>query len=156
MPATLKINPGSRHPETGVNLSLEDTVRIMKDDGQTVEMWGPYEVRHSIWERFSVQKAFLETGRLGYQCVDTWGESARLGNGCDCIHAITDMDPTYPRSRYPLMWFGPPATYHVVRRIASAGGFVDVSCNNDWLLGPLNLTDSAIVRRTLPRTGLLK
>jgi hypothetical protein len=147
MPATLKIRPASRNVEPGVNLSLEDSVRIMQADGQIIEMWGPYEVWHGFWERFSVQKAFLENGTVGYQCTDTWGEAGRLGNGCDCIHALTDMDPAYPRWRYPLMWYGPSATENVVRRIMRSGSVIDDSSANDWLLIPLNLTDPEIVRR---------
>ena len=64
-------------------------------------MWGPYEVWHGFAHRFMVQKQFLDTGAVGYQCVDVRGEAAKLGNGCNCIHAVTDMDPIYPRWRLP-------------------------------------------------------
>ena len=147
MPATLKIQPASRSVELGVNLSLEQSLKLARDDGQKIEMWGPYEMWHGFWERFSIQKAFLESGAVGYQCTDTWGEAARLGNGCDCIHAISDMDPQLPRSGYPLMYYGPPATGHLVRRIMQRGSVIDASHTNDWFLVPLNLTNCDIERR---------
>jgi hypothetical protein len=147
MPATLAIRPASMRVEPGVNLNLPDSVRAMKQDGQTIEMWGPYEVWHGFWERFSVQQAFLESGTIGYQCTDTIGEAARLGNGCDCIHAISDMDPAFPRWRYPLTWYGPSATENLVRRIMRAPVTIDARRTHDWLLEPLNLTDCDIVRR---------
>ena len=37
---------------------------------------------------------------------DSRGEAARTGDGCDCIHAVTDMDPAYPRAGYPLLLYG--------------------------------------------------
>lgn len=147
MPATLAIRPFSSRVEPGVNLTLPDSVRLMKEDGQSIEMWGPYEVWHGFWERFSVQHAFMESGAVGYQCTDTIGEAARLGNGCDCIHAISDMDPAFPRWRYPLTWYGPSATENLVRRIMHAHGTIDARHTHDWLLEPLNLTDSCIIQR---------
>ena len=64
-----------------------------------------------------MQKHFLETSGIGYQCCDNCGEAARRGNACDCIHAITDMDPEYGRENYPLIWFGDPASEHIAHRM---------------------------------------
>ena len=110
-------------------------------------MWGPYEVWHGFASRFRTQKAFLDSGAVGYQCVDTVGEAARLGNGCDCIHAITDMDPAYPRGRYPLAVYGQPATAHVVRRMMHSPIFIDPPRTHDWLIPRLGLTAYPIERR---------
>ena len=76
---------------------------------ERISVWGPYECRPSFFRRFLIQKEFIESGRIGYQCSDNCGEAARIGNGCDCIHAVTDMDPEYGRENYPLIWFGDSA-----------------------------------------------
>jgi hypothetical protein len=64
-----------------------------------------------------VQKQFLDNGTIGYQCNDDLGESARLGNGCDCIHAITDADPSFSRAKYPLSRFGNSASAYIVAQL---------------------------------------
>jgi hypothetical protein len=66
-----------------------------------------------------VQKGFLESGAIGYQAIDVVGEAARNGNGCDCIHAITDQDPLFTRNRYPLRRFGNSASEFIVKEMWS-------------------------------------
>lgn len=95
-----------------------------------------------------MQKEFLETGAVGYQCNDMVGEAARLGNGCDCIHAISDMDPAYPRWRYTLALYGPAATANLVRRFMHSPVTIDARRTHDWLLCRLGLNDYPMERRT--------
>ena len=148
-PATREIRPWSFQIEPGTNLGLHETIRLMHATDQQVYMWGPYEVWHGLAHRFQVQKAFLESGSVGYQCVDTVGEAARTGGACDCIHALSDMDPDYPRWRYPLAFYGAPATENLVRRMMHSPGTV-LGCGqtHDWLLEPLGLCDASLHRRT--------
>ena len=103
LPATLEIHPWRFRTEPGANLDLHETLRYALANGERVSQWGPYECRPNLYHRFLVQKEFLESGRIGYQCIDTVGEAARTGDGCDCIHAMTDMDPLFSRNRYPLI-----------------------------------------------------
>ena len=75
LPATLEIHPLDFHVETGANLDLHKSVAFALGTGQHVSMWGPYECRASVYLRFLVQKEFLESERIGYQCVDNVGEA---------------------------------------------------------------------------------
>jgi hypothetical protein len=102
MPASLNINPLSRYVEPGVNLSLNFTIEEMLRHDERVSLWGPYEVGPGLFHRFTVQKDYLESGKIDYQCIDSFGEAARTGRGCNCIHGITDMDPEFDRNQYPL------------------------------------------------------
>jgi hypothetical protein len=147
MPATLEIRPLSREVEPGRNLSLEESIENATRTGQEIAMWGPYEVWHGAYYRFMVQKAFLESGRVGYQCIDSWGEAGRTGDGCDCIHAITDLDPEFGRARYPLSFFGQPATANLTRRLMTAGSIINPPCTHDWLIPALGLDRCDIERR---------
>jgi hypothetical protein len=148
LPTKLDINALSRHVEPGTNVELHDTIANSLRTRQEIALWGPYEVSYPFSYRFRVQKAFLDTGEVGYQCIDTIGEAARYGTGCDCIHAITDMDPVYPRGRYPLAFYGQPATANLVRRLMRSPITIDAPNTHDWLLPRLGLTQYPIERRT--------
>src|SRR5262249_32089106 len=71
MPAALVIRPWSCRVEPGANLALHVTIEEMLRHGERVSVWGPYEVRPGLAYRFGVQKAFMESGRVGYQCIDS-------------------------------------------------------------------------------------
>jgi len=139
MPATLDIQSRSFRVEPGVNLDLHTSITEMLKHDEKIVMWGPYEIWHGAHHRFVTQKEFIDSGAIGYQCVDSIGEAARTGRGCDCIHAITDMDPLYSRGRYPLAYFGVSASRHAVRQIMSRGAVIDPDKTHDWLIPALCL-----------------
>lgn len=148
MPATLEIRPLSTRVEPGKNLELAFTIEEMLRHDEKVAAWGPYEVGYGLFHRFMTQKQFMESGCVGYQCIDAFGEAARTGNGCDCIHAITDMDPQYDRNRYPLTYFGMAASKHVVKQIHERPTIIRPEECHDWLLPPLGLDKYPIERRS--------
>jgi hypothetical protein len=147
MPATLAIQPRSFRVEQGANLELNFTIEEMLRHDERVALWGPYEVHAGLYHRFGVQKGFLESGQVGYQCIDSIGEAARCGTGCDCIHAITDMDPQYARNRYPLSYFGESASRHVVRQIQMRPIIICPEKDHCWLLPLMGLDKYPITRR---------
>ncbi len=110
-------------------------------------MWGPYEVRPELARRFAVQKAFMESGRVGYQAVDTVGEAARTGDGCNCIHSMTDMDPLFDRRQYPLTYFGESASNNIVRQLHERPLIVCPGADHSWLLPLLGLDKYPLCRR---------
>jgi hypothetical protein len=147
MPASLVIRPASLKVEPGTNLPLDFTIQEMRRNGEHIALWGPYEVRPGFFHRFLVQKAFMESGQVGYQCIDSVGEAARHGSGCDCIHAITDMDPLFDRNRYPLTYFGQSASLNIVRQIHTRPVIVGPEADHGWLLSALGLDQDCIERR---------
>jgi hypothetical protein len=128
---------------------LIDTLEYAIKERERVCLWGPYEIRPSFYQRFLVQKQFLETSGIGYQCVDNMGESARTGDACACMHAITDTDPQYGRANYPLIWYGDAASEHLAFRLRDRGSLLNPEIEHDHLLEPLGLTRYAIMRRRL-------
>jgi hypothetical protein len=147
MPANLKIRPFSRHPEPGVNLDLHTTVKVMLDNRERVAMWGPYECRPRLYERLLVQKQFMESGRVGYQCIDAWGEAAREGNACDCIHAITDADPEFDRRNYPLRRYGQAASEYLVEQIWTRDALLSPGQTHEWVAERMGLNGYPIERK---------
>jgi hypothetical protein len=157
MPASLDIQPTSFRVEPGSNLALHFTIEEMLRHDERVSVWGPYEVGPGLYHRFLIQKGFMESGTVGYQCIDSIGEAARNGTGCDCIHAVTDMDPLYARNRYPLSYFGEGASRHLVHQIQTRPIIIDPENDHGWLLPLLGLDQYPIVRRqyfgrSLPNT----
>ena len=130
-----------------MNLGLRVTIDEMLRHDEQVSVWGPYEIGPGLFFRFLIHKQFLESGRVGYQCIDSWGEAARLGSGCDCIHAITDIDPQFDRREYPLSRFGAAASRHVVRQLHERPIIIGPGRDHGWLLGALGLAGYPLVRQ---------
>jgi hypothetical protein len=157
LPTTLNIRVFSLCVEPGTNLTMDFTIEEMLRNCERVSMWGPYEVSAGFVHRFTVQREFMESGQVGYQCIDTVGEAGLCGNGCDCIHAITDMDPHFDRSRYPLAYFGDAASENIVAQIQTRPIIMNPEADHSWLLPLLGLDKYPIVRRcysgrSLPNT----
>ncbi len=146
MPATLKIRPWNFHIEPGANLDLDTSIQEMLKHNEKIVMWGPYEIWHGAYRRFMTQREFLQSGAIGYQCIDSVGEAARTGLGCDCIHAITDMDPQFDRRRYPLRYFGVDGSRHAVEQILTRPVVIDAPKTHDWLIPALGLDRYCITR----------
>jgi hypothetical protein len=147
MPASLDIRPWSFKVEPGANLDLHFTIEEMLRHDERVSMWGPYEVGPGHFYRFSIQKVFMESGKVGYQCIDSVGEAGRTGHGCDCIHAVTDMDPQFDRERYPLRYFGEAASRHIVEQVQTRPIIMCPEADHSWLLPLLGLDKYPITRR---------
>jgi hypothetical protein len=88
----------------------------------------------------------MESGQVGYQCIDNIGEAARTGRGCDCIHSISDMDPMFDRQGYSLIYYGVPATRNIVKQIMIRPVIIDAPKTHDWLICALGL-DRYPIRR---------
>ena len=146
LPETLDIQPMRFRVEPGKNFDLDTTIGESLRTNQQLTRWGPYELWHGFAHRFRVQKEFLDSGRIGYQCSDSVGEAARTGNGSDCIHAVTDMDPEFGRTRYPLIFFGRSGTQNFVGRTMRAPAVIDPPKTHDWIVPRLGLDRYPITR----------
>jgi hypothetical protein len=147
MPATLDVRPPRFYMEPGVNLSLHDTItRVALANDEKIGLWGPYECRATFFTRFTVQKQFMESGKMQYQCIDSVGEAASTGHGSNCIHAVTDMDPAHGRRQYPLTRYGFAAGIEISRRFRELDVFVDSSQTHEFLIPVLGLNAFPIIR----------
>jgi len=139
MPSTLQIRCWSPRIERGENLGLQETLRWAQGTGQRIAQWGPCECRPELFYRLATQHQFLESGRIGYQCIDTMGEAFRTGNGCDCIHAITDADPEFNRAHYRLIGFGIPASRFIASELRCRDMLINPDYTHEWLNQVLGL-----------------
>jgi hypothetical protein len=67
--------------ETGANLDLCTTIEEMLHNKERVSLWGPYETWQGFYTRFVTQKAFLDSGMLGYQWQSP-GQAVSLFRWC--------------------------------------------------------------------------
>ena len=147
MPSTLNIRTFNFAIEPGVNLSLHDSMKLALDDHDRISLWGPYEIPSGLFRKLKIQKAFVESGAIGYQCIDTVGESGRTGQGSNCVHAISDADATFTRQAYPLTSFGETASHYILKQLVERGAIKDVETKHDFLMPILDLQKYPIVRR---------
>jgi hypothetical protein len=57
------------------------------------------------------------------------------------------MDPAYGRENYPLIWFGDPASEHVVNRFHEVDSLINAEVEHDWLIEPLGLLNYPLRHR---------
>jgi hypothetical protein len=147
LPASLQIRTWDLRIEPGLNLDLRQTIDLLRAQGQRISLWGPYEIEPELYCHFLKQKAFLESGRVGYQALDELGEAGITGNGLNCIHAVANCDE---RIGCPLWSFGESAGESIVENLADYGALVRSTQSHDWLISALGLNDYHIHRRGPP------
>jgi hypothetical protein len=153
MPATLQIHPWRFSVEEGTNLGLHESLQWALATNQAIAQFGPCECRPELYYRSIVQKEFLQS-QMGYQAIDTVGEAGRTGRGCNCIHAITDMDPVYTRARYRLIRFGIAASRFVANELARRDMLINPGQAHDWLNERLRLESYPMIRRRISLRGM--
>jgi hypothetical protein len=149
MPATGNVRPWRLRVEAGKNMDLHRSLAVSLAKPERVSVWGPYALSAGAYRKFLMQKAFLESGQVGYQAIDVLGEAGRQGTGYNCIHALTDIDPLFDRSAYPILRFGDAASDAAVRQLAEQGAILNPWQTHDWLLAALGLDRYPLVRCSL-------
>ena len=147
MPSTLNIRTFNFSVEPGVNLNLHESLKLALDDHDRISLWGPYEIPSGLFRKLKIQKDFVESGKIGYQCIDSVGGAARDGNGSNCVHAISDADATFTRQAYPLSSFGETASHYILKQLVERGAIKNVETKHDFLMPILDLERYPIVRR---------
>jgi hypothetical protein len=147
MPATLYIRTWWPCVEPGVNLTLHQSIEMAAGYCERISLWGPFEIPPGLYRKALIQKDFMESGAIGYQCIDTFGEAGLFGNGSNCVHAISDADAMFTRQAYPLSFFGDTASRNLLRQLVLRGAIADVETTHDWLIPALRLDRYPIVRR---------
>ncbi len=119
MPATLNIRPFAPRPETGVNLTHEQSMAFMTSGRRPwVEAFGPYEITADRYQQGVAQKALLESGAVKYHGLGFFG---RRGDVMHCIDAVTRTDPLWERKATPSAANGVLGTWQAVRAMDHSG-----------------------------------
>ena len=144
LPATLAIKPLRFRPEPGVNLPLDRTLDYVRGNGERVSVWGPYRVLPEPYHRLIAQADLVDSGYYQYQAIDSIRPAPDV---VDCIHAVTDADPSFGRYYYPLLRFGDSATHRVVQQFFERDLILDRHVDQGWLLPRLGVPPGEVARR---------
>jgi hypothetical protein len=143
----LKVEPWEMRVRPGVNLALHPTLEAVRAQGERVALWGPYEIDVDLYRHVLAQKAFLESGKIGYQALDLLGEAGCNDNARNCIHALTDADERFGQ---PLWGSGETVTESIVKHLADQGALIDPARTHVWLIPALGLDGYPIIRHGPP------
>jgi hypothetical protein len=136
LPASLDIRSWSLLPEKGVNLDLYETLDAVYKNGESVTMWGPFEMLPEVYERSLRVKAILDSGVPEYRAIST----PRNMLISDCIHAVAAVDPVFGRRHYPLIRVGKPASRYIARQVMIRSAFDQYQTDAAWLIPYLGLS----------------
>ncbi len=135
LPRTLEVHVWDPRPEPGVNFDLDQSLRYVLGNGETVNLWGPFEVAPRAWNRAVRVAGILESGQAQYRAIS--GDRELLVS--DCIHAVAAVDAQFGRNHYPLVRVGKPASRHIAREIMQRSVFDQTRSEHRWLIPRLGL-----------------
>ena len=151
LPSDLRIKPASVVVEPGTNLSYQETIRwSLAHPRQRMALWGPYEAAPELYARFVARKTQLESGALGYQCVDMLGEAALRKNGVNCVHSLTQIEG--PATDELFRSYGHSSGLYMSQSLATRGLIGPYSGRDEWLLPALGLQQVPLERRSMSPT----
>lgn len=144
MPATLNIRGYAIRPETGVNLDLPTTLRLVNSQDQRISLWGPFAISPVLFDRAVAQKARLEDGEVEYRMVDPLVRNLYIS---DCIHAVSDIAGQSRLSYVEAVFFGEAAGRRIAHGFQRLGMACPVQEDLRWIEQALGMDCYPIVRR---------
>ena len=135
LPASLNVRTWSPFPEKGVNFDLDQTIDYVTKNGESINLWGPFQIVQPVYERSLRVKQIIESGSAQYRAIST----SRNMLISDCIHAVVAADPIFGRDHYPLIRVGKPASRHIARQIMMRSQFDQYQTQASWLIPYLGL-----------------
>ena len=147
LPQTLKIKPYRLRPESGYNLTLEETLSWSAQHRMQVSLWGPYAIEEDFYWRVYNEYLRFERGEYLYRAVDP----PRRGDVvADCIHAVTDVDNRDSRMTYLVLGSGDAVTKKFVRILRDRGRLFIPPEDMSWLDAALGLDRYGVLHRPNP------
>src|SRR5262249_46205036 len=135
LPESMNIQTWTPIPEPGVNLDLEQTLRVVLVERQRVTACGPFVISELVYRRSLEVEQVLESGAAQYRAISRPGTLLST----NCIHAVTAVDPDFGRERYPLIRVGKPASRYIAREVMTRSPFDQYRFDNSWLISRLGL-----------------
>jgi len=129
MPATLAIRPLALRPETGANLTLEQSFQWVESMGGRTSNWGPYEIDADRYQRFIARKADLDSGAISYRAIGALTKNGAISN---CGQSFARSSPIVG-NRYlqPTPSPGENGTSKLALRYLKAGALANNAATNE-------------------------
>jgi len=152
LPSDLRIKPAKLVVEPGTNFSYDETIRwTLAESRQKIALWGPYEASPELYHRFLARKGQLESGAIGYQCLDMLGEAALRRNGVNCVHSLTPIEG--PVTDDLFRSYGHSSGLYMSQSLATRGLIAPYSGREEWLVPALGLQQVPLERRSFSATA---
>ena len=142
LPVSMEVRALRPRPEPGHNLTLGETLDVAREQGLQLSLFGPYEIKESLYERSVRQMEKLHSGRIRYKALDAGYPTTRVSN---CVHAVSDLVYWPPRLRVSTPAWGESASYRIVLHLRRY--LIDPKVTHDWLIDALGLGDCPVLRR---------
>lgn len=133
MPANLRVDLLRRHGQEGVNLDLEQSMRLARKSGATVQRMGPYPITKETYNKAVERINDLNSGKIQYKAMDRGFRPV----ACNCIHAVSDVIDT--DFLYTGRTWGWRATEKVFHHYCNHKCITDTTKSPCWILNELNL-----------------
>jgi len=134
-PATLRVRVLAASAEPGVNLDLDQTLRVVTGRGERVTLWGPFEISPKVYEKSLHVWGVVQAGGARYRAIDSSFDLLVA----DCIHAVAAVDPDFGRRHYPLIRVGDSASRYIARQVLDRAPFDQDRTRAGWLIPRLGL-----------------
>lgn len=145
MPATLNIRAFALRPETGVNLSLNETFEWISSFNGHASMWGPYEIDPDRYARFLARKADLDSGAFQYRAI---GAFTRGGDVSNCGQSFARSSPIVGRKYFqPTPSPGENGTSQLAARYLRVGALQNNGATYPWLIPAIGADQYSLVAR---------
>src|SRR6266849_8471790 len=139
---TKEIVVARARPEPGVNLCLEDSLRLAVALEEKTSMWGPFEIKKELYDRALKQIDRLESNKVEYKAID---RRFRPESAINCIHAVSDLD-----ADDGLLDVGTASGDEASRAVAGhlRRWMIKPEKTHDWVGTRIGLDDHSITRRS--------
>jgi hypothetical protein len=132
MPATLKIRYLSLKRESGIDLSLDETLNWVSSYNGRVSFWGPYEITAERYYRYVARKEELDSGEVTYRAIGSLTRDPTVSNcGQSFARASRRLTQEYDE---PTPVPGENGTSRLAMRYINLGLFIHPEITHDWLL----------------------
>jgi hypothetical protein len=145
LPATLKVRPFALRPETGANLTLDQTFDWIVAVGAKSSYWGPYEIDSERYHRFISRKEELDSGVIEYRAIGGIKRNSRISN---CGQSFARSSPIVG-NRYiqPTPVPGEKGTSHLALRYLRAGALLGAPETHEDIAATIGLPNYPAVQR---------
>jgi hypothetical protein len=153
LPSNLCVRPLAPLPEDGVNLDLEQSLRLALGNDERVSMWGPFQICREVYLAAIARIGVLQSGQILYKAVDFGYPGDRVNN---CIHAVSSVVDGHRLHIAPLCC-GETASFRLVHVLTP--WILDPHTIHPWVGKALGLGRYPIIYRLPdehPRSGIFR
>ncbi|HLN30209.1 MAG TPA: hypothetical protein VK395_20870 [Gemmataceae bacterium] len=144
LPVKMEVHPWRLFPQKGHNFDLEESLHYAVSHNDRISLWGPFQIQEELYNLGLKQIEQLERGSVRYKLIDS---GYFVSAACNCIHAVTDLDPPHRRLRLASPGWGEGASNAATLKLKR--WLIDPCTIHPWVADLLELDKYPIIHRDL-------